>query len=130
MAYDTEILKEKAIEAIRKFNLIFVEDVCAMIGIAKSTFYLHFPPNSSNSNELTEMLEKNKIALKVSLRKKWLESENATTQIMLYKLCSTDIEHRKLNQNYTDVTTDGEKIAFDINKIYEPTETQTEMEPT
>ena len=28
----------------------------------------------------------------------------------LYKLCSTDVEHRKLQQNYSDVTTKGEKI--------------------
>ena len=39
MAYDTKILKEKAIEAIKKNKLIFVEDICAMIGIAKSTYY-------------------------------------------------------------------------------------------
>ena len=45
MANDTEILKAKAIEAIKKNKLIFVEDICAMIGIAKSTFqrdYLAF----------------------------------------------------------------------------------------
>ena len=110
MPYITSELKQKAIEAIRKSNLIFVEDVCAMIGIAKSTYYEHFPTNSVDSNELTDMLEKNKISLKVNLRKKWLENDNPTTQIMLYKLCSTDIEHRKLQQNYTDVTTDGDKI--------------------
>ena len=28
----------------------------------------------------------------------------------LYKLCSTSEEHKKLQQNYTDLTTDGEKI--------------------
>jgi len=58
MAYDTTILKEKAIEAIRKSNLIFVEDVCALIGINKSTYYDHFPIASNDSNELTKMLEK------------------------------------------------------------------------
>ena len=38
MLYNTEILKEKAIEAIKKNKLIFVEDICAMIGISKPTF--------------------------------------------------------------------------------------------
>ena len=38
MAYDTETLKTKAIDAIKKNRLIFVEDICAMIGIAKSTY--------------------------------------------------------------------------------------------
>jgi len=110
MAYDTAILKEKAIEAIKKSNLIFVEDVCAFIGINKSTYYDHFPITSNDSNELSNLLEKNKISLKVNLRKKWLESDNPTTQMALYKLCSTDIEHKKLQQNYTDITSKDEKI--------------------
>ena len=110
MAYNTEILKEKAIEAIKKNKLIFVEDICAMIGIAKSTYYEHFREGSNDSNELSNLLNENKIALKVGMRKKWYDSDNATMQMALYKLCSTDVEHRKLNQNYSDITTKGEKI--------------------
>ena len=111
MAYSTEILKAKATEAIKKHNLLFVEDVCSYIGIAKSTYYEHFVPNSDDSNELSDLLEKNKINLKIGMRKNWYEQkQNATLQMALYKLCSTDTEHKKLQQNYTDLTTDGEKI--------------------
>jgi hypothetical protein len=110
MPYDTNILKQKAIEAIEKNKLIFVEDICAYIGINKTTYYVHFPIDSNDNNELSELLEKNKIALKVGMRKKWYDSENATMQMALYKLCSTDIEHKKLQQNYTDVTSKDEKI--------------------
>lgn len=116
MAYNTEILKAKAIEAIKKNKLIFVEDICAMIGIAKSTYYEHFREGSDDSNELTSLLDENKINLKVSLRKKWFDSDNATTQMALYKLCSTDIEHKKLQQNYSDVTSKGESINIPISK--------------
>jgi len=113
MPYDTKILKEKAIEAIEKNKLIFVEDVCAMLGIAKSTFYVHFPVGTDDSNELNELLNKNKIILKVGMRKKWFDSDNATLQMALYKLCSTDVEHRKLNQNYTDITTGDVALNID-----------------
>lgn len=107
---DKEKLKAKAIEVIGKNKLIFIEDICAMCGINKSTFYDKFPVDSDDYNELSKMLEENKISLKVGLRKKWFESDNATTQMALYKLCSTDSEHKKLQQNYTDMTSDGEKI--------------------
>ena len=110
MAYNTEILKAKAIEAIKKNKLIFIEDICAMIGISKPAFYDHFKIDSDDYNELSHLLDENKISLKVALRKKWFDSDNATTQMALYKLCSTNEEHKKLQQNYTDITTDGEKI--------------------
>ena len=110
MAYNTETLKIKAIEVIKKNKLIFIEDICAMLGIAKSTYYEHFPPASNDSNELSNLLDENKISLKVGLRKKWYDSDNATTQMALYKLCSTSEEHKKLQQNYTDHTTKGEAI--------------------
>lgn len=103
MPYDTEILKAKAIETIKKNKLIFVEDVCAMLGIAKSTFYVHFPVGKDDSNELMNLIYENRQVLKNSMRKKWFDSDNATLQMALYKLCSTDAEHRKLNQNYTDL---------------------------
>jgi alpha-galactosidase/6-phospho-beta-glucosidase family protein len=110
MAYDTETLKTKAIEVIKKNRLIFVEDVCAMIGINKTTFYNHFPINGNDFDELIKMIDENKITLKVGLRKKWFDSDNATTQMALYKLCSTSEEHKKLQQNYTDVTSGDKPI--------------------
>lgn len=115
MAYSTEILKAKATEAIKKNKLIFVEDICAMIGISKPTFYDRFKVDSDDFNELTKMLEENRISLKVSMRKKWHDSDNATLQMALYKLCSTDTEHKKLQQNYNEVTgKDGEGFIIQI----------------
>jgi hypothetical protein len=108
--YDPKILKQKAIEAITKNKLIFVEDICAYIGISKPTFYVYFPVDSNDFNTIKELLEKNKIELKVSIRKKWFDRQSDTGLMALYKLCSTAEEHRKLQQNYTDHTTDGEKI--------------------
>ena len=110
MPYDTKILKQKAIEAIKKNKLIFIEDIAAMLGINKTTLYNHFPIDTDDFNELTTLLNENKISLKVSLRKKWFDSDNATTQMALYKLCSTPEEHKKLQQNYTDVTSNNEAI--------------------
>ena len=107
---DKDKLKAKAIEVIGKNKLIFIEDICAMCGVNKSTFYDKFPIESNDYNELSKLLDENKISLKVALRKKWFDSDNATTQMALYKLCSTDTEHRKLQQNYTDVTSKNEQI--------------------
>lgn len=110
MPYDTKVLKQKAIEVIKKNKLIFIEDVCAMIGIAKSTYYDHFKEGSDDSNELNTLLNENKISLKVSLRKKWFDSDNATTQLALYKLCSEPDELKRLSTSHVDMTTNGKDI--------------------
>ena len=117
MAYDTAILKEKAIEAIKKSNLIFVEDVCAYIGISKPTFYEHFQVDSDDFNELKDLLEKNKIKIKVDIRRMWFERKSDTGLMALYKLCSTAEEHKKLQQNYTDITSKDESINLSESKI-------------
>lgn len=107
---DKDKLKVKAIEAITKNKLIFVEDVAAMCGINKTTLYDKFPIESNDYNDIKELLEQNKIDIKVSIRYKWSKSDNPTAQMALYKLCSNAEEHRKLQQNYTDVTSKNEQI--------------------
>lgn len=116
MGYNTEILKHKAIEVITKNKLLFVEDVCSYIGISKPTYYEHFKVDSNDFNELSGLLEKNKIDLKIGMRRNWYEQkQNATMQMALYKLCSTAEEHRKLQQNYNEVTgKDGEGFIIQI----------------
>ncbi len=111
MAYKTEVLKQKAVAAIEKHRLIFFEDVIAMIGISKPCFYDHFIVDSDDFNDIKDLLEKNKIDIKVSIRYKWSKSDNPTAQMALYKLCSTAEEHRKLQQNYNEVTgKDGDSL--------------------
>lgn len=113
MAYNKDTLKAKAIESIKKNKLIFIEDVCATIGISKPCFYEYFKVDTNDFNELTTLLDENKISLKVALRKKWFDSDNATTQMALYKLCSTPHEHKLLQQNYSDINHQNDGGKFD-----------------
>ena len=103
MAYDTKELYDKAIESINKHNLFFIEDVIAYLGIAKSTYYEHFPEESNESNAIKELIEKNKVVQKVSLRKKWKDSESAALQLALYKIIGTDEEAHRLNGTKQEV---------------------------
>jgi hypothetical protein len=115
VAYNTEVLKKKAIKVITESNLIFIDDICAMIGISVPCFYDHFKVDSNDFNELRSLLDENKISLKVSMRKKWADSDNATMQMALYKLCSTPEEHKKLQQNYIEATgSDGTPLMNTI----------------
>ena len=110
MAYDKNKIYEQAKEVTVKNKLFFIEDIVAFLPISKKTFYEYFPLDSNESNELKDLLQINKTALKVGLRKKWYTFDNATLQMALMKLICTDDERKKLSINHTDVTTNGKDI--------------------
>lgn len=120
MAYKTEELKAKAEAAITEHKLFFVHDVFTYLGIAKSTFYDHFPYESDDYKHIMSMLENNKTQLKVSMRNKWYKSDSAALQIALMKIISTPEERRLMSQSFVDVESGGEKIQnnqVDFSKL-------------
>lgn len=118
MTYDTEELEKLSLEAIEKNNLVTVSEVFAYLPIqSRATFYNH---GLDKLDTIKEALTNNKINIKVDLRKKWYDSDNATLQLALMKLVSEDEDRRKLSQSYHDHTTDGESInkdAVDVSKL-------------
>ena len=105
MAYDKETLYQQAIKAIEENSLYFIEDIIALLPCSKPTFYDHFPVNSDEFNKLKDMIEVNKIAQKVKMRKKWGDSDNATLQMALMKLIATDDERKRLAVSYIESKT-------------------------
>jgi hypothetical protein len=100
MAYKTAELEKQALKVIKEKNLYFIEDVVSYLPCGKTTFYER---KLNEANSLKEALEENKINTKVGLRKKWYESDNATVQIALYKLISTDEENDRINSQKSTI---------------------------
>ncbi len=108
MAYDREEKYNEAIKLIQEKDLYFVSDIVAFLGISDSTFYEWWPKESSESKHLKELLDKNRTNTKVSLRKKWNDSDNATLQVALMKLIATDSEAHRLNGSNQKIEHSGE----------------------
>lgn len=115
MAYNTEQLKQRAIQLINDKKLLFITDIYTLLGIASSTFYEHFPSNSSDYIEMDNLLQMNKSDIKTSLRSKWYQSPNPALQITLMKLVATAEERKLMSQSYVDIESGGEKIKSGIN---------------
>lgn len=122
MAYDTNKLFQQAIQIIKEKKHFFIEDVISYLGIAKPTFYKHFPIDSNEMNALKEELTKNKIDVKTSLRSKLHSSSSPTALLALYKLVCTDEERKKLSMEYRDHTTNGEPINKVIFELASPSD--------
>lgn len=102
MAYDRVKIFEQAKEMIVKHKLFFVEDIVSFLPIAKKTFYEYFPIDSNECNELKELLEQNRVELKVSMRSKWYKSNAPALQMALMKLIATPEELKKLSMSYNE----------------------------
>ena len=104
MAYDTKELERQSLEAIKNYRLIWIEEVISYLPCARSTFYDN---ELDKSDTIKAAILKNRNDLKVGLRKKWYESDNATTQIALYKLIGTDDESDRINSQKQKVEHSG-----------------------
>lgn len=108
MSYNTEEMREQCLEAIKKHNLIFINDICSYTAFVRKTFYDH---DLHKCDTIKSELEKNRINMKVDMRDKWYKSDNATLQIALMKLIADDDEAHRLNGTKREVkheTTDKE----------------------
>ena len=110
MAYKYKNLEKKSLEAIVKYKLFFIADVCSYLPCHYATFYdlkLH------ESDAIKDALTKVKTDLKVSMRSKWYKSSNPTLQMGLMKLISSNEELKKLAMNH-NVVEGGEKPIQNI----------------
>lgn len=107
MAYDREEIYNKAIDLIKNDGrLVFIEDLCCMLQIDKSTFYNW---KFHESQEIKDLLGNNRITMKMKMRENWLNSDAPALQMGLYKLIGTR-EERQILSN-TDVTSNGKSIV-------------------
>lgn len=124
MAYDKKTIFEKAKQAVISNSLYFIEDVVAFLPIGKTTFYEYFPLDSDEMNDIKELLDDNKISMKVKLRKKLSEGDKAAEILALYKLIATDDERRALSMQHVDHTTKGESVnVISLGNGINPNET-------
>lgn len=114
MAYDKTKIFEQAKELTVKHKLFFIEDIVAMLPCSKPTFYEMFPLESNELNELKDLIDTNRISIKVGLRKKWNDSDAPALQLSLYKLICSNEERKNLSMTHNDITSDGEKITIKV----------------
>lgn len=120
MAFDKVELFNQAKRVTQENNLFFVDDIIAYLPCSKSTFYEFYPDGSDELDKLKGILESNRVTLKVGMRKKWNDSDNATLQLSLMKLVCTDDERKKLSMTHSvieDVTPQApKKIIIKVNR--------------
>lgn len=104
MAYDKSKILAQAKELIAKHHLFFIADVVSFLPISKATFYLYFPENSDELDSIKELIDNERVSMKIKLRARLSMSKSDTGILALYKLICTDEERKALSMNFQEIT--------------------------
>jgi hypothetical protein len=112
VAYNKEDLTQEVLCVIEENELVFFNEIEHYIEACKSTLENY---GLDKLGIVKGALAKNRVSTKRELRNKWKDSDNATTQIALYKLLSDKDEFSLLCGQQIDHTSKGQSVTgFEI----------------
>lgn len=116
MAYNKEDLIKKSLAAIKKHELIFIDEVVSYLPCSMATFYNH---KLEQLEAIKSALEGNRINTKAKLRKDWKKSDNAALNIALYKLCASgkELDILTTQKNKTEIKKANESKGKTLEEL-------------
>lgn len=100
--YEEELLK-----VIKSKKIAFFDHCFGFTSFSRATAYNH---SLDKLDSIKDAINENRVTAKNYMLNKWIGSDNPTLQISAMRLLSDSEEHKKLNQKYTDHTTNGQSI--------------------
>jgi hypothetical protein len=104
MAYNIKDLEKKALAAINKNKLMFMEHIVAFLPCSKTTFY---DLKMHESNAIKKAVEEMRIGKKTKMLSNWINSETPSLQIAAMKMISEEHEAHRLNGTRQEVKHEG-----------------------
>ena len=104
MAYDKKELEKKALIAIEKHKLMFMEHIVAFLPCGKTTFY---DLELNQSDTIKKAVEEMRISKKTKMLSNWIDSETPSLQIAAMKMISEEHEAHRLNGTRQEIKHDG-----------------------
>ncbi len=103
----TDKYKAELLDVIRRHKIAFFDHAFGFTSFKRSTAYNH---GLDKLDDIKNAIAQNRVKAKNYMLNKWIASDNATLQLAAYRLCADPEEHQKLNQQYIDHTSKGEKM--------------------
>ena len=107
----TDKYKAELLDVIRRHKIAFFDHAFGFTSFKRSTAYNH---GLDKLDDIKNAIAQNRVKAKNYMLNKWIASDNATLQLAAFRLCSDREEHQKLNQQYIDHTSNGEKMQTSI----------------
>jgi hypothetical protein len=112
--FNKDELIELSLRVIEQHDLVFISEIIAFLPCSQSTFYSY---KLERTELLKEALHRNRISLKLQIRRKLLESDNPIALIASYKLFANQEELQRLSNNskQTMEHTQSKPFSFTLN---------------
>ena len=104
MAYDKKELEKKALIAIEKHKLMFMDHIVAFLPCSKTTFY---DLQLNQSDSIKKAVEEMRVSKKTKMLSNWIDSETPSLQIAAMKMISEEHEAHRLNGTRQEIKHDG-----------------------
>jgi len=104
MAYDKKELEKKALLAIEKHKLMFMDHIVAFLPCSKTTFY---DLQLNQSDSIKKAVEEMRVSKKTKMLSNWIDSETPSLQIAAMKMISEEHEAHRLNGTRQEIKHDG-----------------------
>ena len=104
MAYDKKELEKKALIAIEKHKLMFMDHIVAFLPCSKTTFY---DLQLNQSDPIKKAVEEMRVSKKTKMLSNWIDSETPSLQIAAMKMISEEHEAHRLNGTRQEIKHDG-----------------------
>ena len=102
--YEQEMLKAIKMHKLMRFDHVFG----GYVSFCSSTAYNH---GLEKLDSIKEALAANRRKNITTMLDKWIASDNATLQIAAMRMIAEEEDRQRLNQQYVDHTTGGDKIT-------------------
>ncbi len=110
--FNKDELIELSLRVIEQHDLVFISEIIAFLPCSQSTFYSY---KLERTELLKEALHRNRINLKLQIRRKLLESDNPIALIASYKLFANQEELERLSNNSRQPHTQKQPFSFTLN---------------
>src|SRR6056300_466442 len=104
MAYDKKELEKKALTAIDKHKLMFIEHIVAFLPCSKTTFYAL---ELNESDSIKKAVEEMRVSKKTKMLSNWINSETPSLQIAAMKMIAEENEAHRLNGTRQEIKQTG-----------------------
>ena len=104
MAYDPKELEKKALAAIKKHKLMFMDHIVAFLPCGKTTFY---DLKLNESDSIKKAVEEMRIGKKTKMLSNWINSETPSLQIAAMKMIAEENEAHILNGTRQEIKQSG-----------------------